>query len=71
MEENIKESLILLHKELCVDPKTEDKYCDKCILAKIPYGTGGFSKDDLCFAIWHDKILGDIESINHPYDNLI
>ena len=71
-----KEDLKALHEKLCVDPDTEDKFCDKCILGNIqttdlkkcwPAQEGDENKASrsLCFAIWHDDILSDNPVHNH------
>jgi len=66
-----KKDLKVLYDKLCVDKNTDDINCDKCILRNIEWTAciaehrmtdtkKNYSKEivrDLCFAIWHDKIL--------------
>lgn len=67
------EDLKILYEKLCINPDTEDTYCNKCILSNIKWivcisewqmidTKKNYSKPiirDLCFAIWHDDILNE------------
>jgi hypothetical protein len=48
-----------LYKKLCVNPNSENKYCDKCPLGSIKYIAGKINncERDMCFGIWHNAII--------------
>ena len=63
--------LKILYNKLCVDKDTDDMGCTKCPLSNILFEVckaevkmrnenhnfKRIIKRDLCFAIWHDKVL--------------
>ena len=67
-EKNLKYLLEALYGMVCVDPKTDDKYCDKCPLSSIEVklsDKGDSMKRDLCFLLWHELELTPLQELNN------